>query len=457
MSRVPARLAPEPAPLAPGSGPGRRLAWLDALRGIAALAVVFDHMGTLLLQPARDYLYQWFSGGQYGVFVFFLVSGYIIPASLERKGSVRGFWVSRAFRLYPLYLLAVVASIAAWRLGLGPVHGAENDKLTWLYSQAAMMSNLLAGTDVPNVIWTLSFEMVFYLLLTALFTFRVHRHSARYAVAAAIGAVALGGILPMSALNRTALGPRNVALLADVVILAGLVLAVSGRRIPRAAGVALAAGAGLILLLFNQSYPYPWSGLTILALMFTGTMLYRAERGDFDRRKAAVIAVAVFALTVAAGLWHSRAWHLAPAAARQWDYQWVSSLLLAGATVGIGLALRHRKVPAALAWLGLVSYSVYLLHPLVLNAYRAIPVLHHSHSLAVQILLAAGIVAVILAGSGLSYRLVEAPMQRYGRRVARALQDRFGPDQITAGPAAATVASPDPDAAPMPAREAGQP
>jgi peptidoglycan/LPS O-acetylase OafA/YrhL len=38
---------------------------------------------------------------QYGVFVFFLVSGYIVPASLERKGSVHGFWVSRVFRLYP--------------------------------------------------------------------------------------------------------------------------------------------------------------------------------------------------------------------------------------------------------------------------------------------------------------------------------------------------------------------
>lgn len=348
---------------------------------------------------------------------------------------MRGFWVSRAFRLYPLYGLAIVASVVAWRLGLGPVHGAENDPLTWLYSQLAMMSNLLSGPNVPNVIWTLSFEMVFYLLLTVLFTFRVHRHSAGYALAAAIGAVLLGGVLPMSALNQTALGPRGVALVADVVVLAGLALAVSGRRAARAAGAALAAGAGLTLLLFNQSYPYPWSGLTILALMFTGTMLYRAERGEFGRRPAALIAVAVFALTVAAGLWHSRVLDLAPAATRQWQFQWVTSLVLAGATFAAGLAFRRRKVPAALAWLGLVSYSVYLLHPLVLNAYRAIPVMHQSHPLGVQIALAAGIVAVTLAGSALSYRLVEAPMQRYGRRVARALAHRFGPDQLTDRPA----------------------
>ncbi|HJZ09004.1 MAG TPA: acyltransferase family protein, partial [Trebonia sp.] len=71
------------------AGTTSRLAWLDALRGFAALCVVFDHGSTLLVLPARDFLYQWFNFGEYGVFVFFLVSGYIVPASLERKGSLR--------------------------------------------------------------------------------------------------------------------------------------------------------------------------------------------------------------------------------------------------------------------------------------------------------------------------------------------------------------------------------
>ena len=92
---------------------GRRLAWLDAMRGFAALCVVFDHMGDVVLQRVHDGVYTVVDTGQYGVFVFFLVSGYIIPASLERKGSVRGFWVSRGFRLYPLYILAIGLSIRA--------------------------------------------------------------------------------------------------------------------------------------------------------------------------------------------------------------------------------------------------------------------------------------------------------------------------------------------------------
>ncbi len=110
-------------PTLPGSVPappkGRRLAWLDAMRGFAALCVVFDHMGSLVLQRPHDLVYDVLDTGQYGVFVFFLVSGYIIPASLERKGSVRGFWVSRVFRLYPLYIVAIALSLLAFKTGFG--------------------------------------------------------------------------------------------------------------------------------------------------------------------------------------------------------------------------------------------------------------------------------------------------------------------------------------------------
>jgi peptidoglycan/LPS O-acetylase OafA/YrhL len=202
---VPETTASETARYRRGAG---RLAWLDALRGFAALCVVYDHGSTLVLQPSRGFLYHVFNFGQYGVFVFFLVSGYIVPASLERKGSVRSFWISRAFRLYPMYLVALMLAALAYWTGYGTIMGAEHHPLTSAASWLLMLPNLLTGANVPNVTWTLSYEMVFYLLLAALFSWRIHRFSGGYATACAVAALALGGVLPMAAITH-AVGQGN--------------------------------------------------------------------------------------------------------------------------------------------------------------------------------------------------------------------------------------------------------
>jgi peptidoglycan/LPS O-acetylase OafA/YrhL len=399
-----------------------RLAWLDALRGFAALCVVFDHGSTLLLRPVRDLLYQWFDFGQYGVFVFFLVSGYIVPASLERKGSVRSFWVSRAFRLYPMYAVALVGSAVAYQTGRGTINGAEHDPFTSVASWLLMLPNVLTGPNVPNVTWTLSYEMVFYLLLAALFGWKIHTHSGGYALGCAIAAAALGGVLPLAALSdwtrHAGHGPLLLDVTADAVVIAGIALAMISRRLPGTIGATVAALAGLTLVTVNQGYPYPWSGFTILALMFTGTLIYRAERGQVSWPVAAWITGAVLALTIIAGLWHGAAY------GQQWGAQWVTSIAGAAVTFGIGLAVKNRKIPRFVAWLGLISYSVYLLHPLIFNAYRTVRALHRTHAMGTQVLLMAAITAVIIALSGITYYLVERPMQRLGRRVAKYLEAR---------------------------------
>jgi peptidoglycan/LPS O-acetylase OafA/YrhL len=419
----------------------RRLAWLDALRGFAALCVVFDHGSTLLLEPARDFLYHVLNLGQYGVFVFFLVSGYIIPASLERKGSVRSFWISRAFRLYPMYLVAIALSALAYYTRLGTLDGAEHHPLASVTSWALILPNLLTGTNVPNVTWTLSYEMVFYLLLAALFSWNVHRRSGTYAVGCAIAALALGGILPMAALTHWAgsagHGQFYLSLTADALILSGIALSVTGRAGLARVGATVAALCALTLLTVNQSYPYPWSGFTILGLMFTGTLIYRAGQGQVKKVTAACVVAVVLAATVAAGLWHGYSY------GGQWRAQWVSSIVLAAVTFGIGMAVRNFRIPNALAWLGLVSYSVYLLHPLIFNVYKSIPVLHQHHPISTQLWLAAVIVIVILAASAATYYGIEKPMQRLGRRVAKAFPDAPAP-LASPPPASASPASPAP-------------
>ena len=433
----------------------RRLAWLDALRGFAALCVVFDHGSTLLLLPVRSFLYQWLNLGQYGVFVFFLVSGYIVPASLERKGSVRGFWISRAFRLYPMFVLVLVLSAVAHATGHGTVANAGTHPVAAVLGWLFMMQNLAAGLNVPVVTWTLSYEMVFYLLLAGLFSWGVHRRSGWYATAFAVGAVALGGILPMAALGHWSNRPGDDGALVlnaitDALLLAGLGLTVLSRSWPAKAGASLAAVVALVLVTFNQGYPYPWSGCVILALMFTGTAIYRVLGGATplhppawggfappypphgrtrkrrappalwlgsawlrrSRRLTGVFVVLVFVGLTVAGDWHGARYGY------HWQVQWATSVLLAGATFGVGLAVRRMRIPRWCAWLGVISYSVYLLHPLVFDAYRSIPVLHRKHTMPDQFLFFFGLLAVIIGLSALTYYLVEKPMQRLGRRVA---------------------------------------
>lgn len=409
-----------------------RLAWLDALRGIAALCVVFDHFSYHDLQHVHSVVFSFVDPGLYGIAVFFLVSGFIVPASLERGGSVRRFWVGRLFRLYPLFVAAIGIVLIMHEFSIGTLRGADATPRTAVVSHLLMLSDLLDVPSVINVFWTLAFEMVFYLLLTALFVLGLHRRSASYALTFAVAGLALGGVLPAVALSHSALGATKVAMIADALIIAGLVLAVSGRPVPRLAGASVAAATGLVLLVGNDRR-IPTEGFVILALMFTGTMLYRWQQGQYGRKPAIWTAVAVFGLIMAAGAWHIGQ-VAAPAAGQAGTpRRWVISLGLAGLTFAVGLALRNRAFPRVLAWLGLVSYSVYVLHYPVIYLYEKIPYTRAPHPIAIQLLMAAAFLAVLLAVAAVSYRVVERPMQLLGRRAGRALDARYGSDQVTAG------------------------
>jgi peptidoglycan/LPS O-acetylase OafA/YrhL len=270
--------------------------------------------------------------------------------------------------------------------------------------------------------------MIFSVLLTALFTAGLHKRSGWYAGAFAVGALLLGGLLPTVWLSFSSLGLTPVALASDVLIMGGIAVAVVGRGLPRAVGAWVAAAAGLVLVAVNGRKS-PYEGLTILALMFTGTMLYRAEQGQFGRWRATLVATGIFAAAIIAGAWHI------PGTVPQdqtalVQREWVMSVALAGLTFAIGMALRNLRVPAVLAWLGVVSYSVYLLHPLFLDAYDNLPFAPGDHQpIWLQLGAAAVFLAVLLACCAGTYYLLEAPMQRLGRRVAARLDARFGPDR----------------------------
>lgn len=374
-----------------------RLEWLDALRGIAVLAVVFEHLSYFLFASFRSELLGVVHPGTFGVTLFFLVSGYIVPASLERGGDLRRFWVSRVFRLYPLWLVTVLLVLAVGLLGFGP---RPDTKWSTLLANATMLQDPLGAPALLNVLWTLSYEMVFYLLLSALFLVGRHRHSAWIALALTACALVGGG---------------------SVVLIAAAILALAA--LPSTWRTAGGASLGVLivgLLAFNQRGS-AWEGFAILATMFAGTTVYRAQHGQTSWRSALLTGGAVLGGVGVAAWRHGGVWFLGetPGAARIW---WVS-VVLAAATFGGGLLWRPRKFPRAPVWVGLISYSVYLLHQGV--AFAGLPLLREAGQGPWWLAGAgAGIyLLVLLAVCYLSYRLVERTGQRLGRRLWR---DRIG-------------------------------
>jgi peptidoglycan/LPS O-acetylase OafA/YrhL len=186
-------------------------------------------------------------------------------AWLERKGSIRSFWVSRACRLYPLYLVAVGVMIVLWACGIGSLAGMNSDPVTSSFADVFMLQSVLWAPTLPNVVWSLAYEMVFYLMLTALFLGGVHRRSSRYALVFGAAAVALGGILNPGTLSYSLFTPGVVVAITDSVVLAGLVLALAGRGRTRTAGAALAAATGMLVVIFNSGYAAPWESFTIFS------------------------------------------------------------------------------------------------------------------------------------------------------------------------------------------------
>ncbi|MGC5013744.1 acyltransferase family protein [Streptosporangium sp. DT93] len=374
-----------------------RLAWLDALRGLGAVAVMLEHLLPWFMPSLRPY---WFNLGMYGVLVFFLVSGYIIPVSLERRGDVRAFWISRVFRLYPIYLLVVAGVLVAaiWM----PVREQVPRDLSSVSAHATMLLDVVHRGGLADTMWTLSYEMVFYLVVTALFVGGAHRASGTIAVVFGTVAVVAGLVLTGPLLD----GPWP-AYVSGPVFLAGLACLIGG-RFRRSAAYVLGAMA-LVLLLFSGFVP--WLGAVILAVMFAGTAIRRWEEGAGGLAPVAVTAV----LVGVAPIWAPQAgwWWVQPG-------PWLVTMAMAGATFAGGMALRERRLPRFLVWLGLVSYSVYLLHHPLLRIFHAVVGDVRAAGPAVQLSLSAVFVLAVLGLSLLTYRYVELPMQRLGRRLARA-------------------------------------
>lgn len=424
ISPLTRRSAPATA-AAPAGAAGARLGWLDALRGIAALVVALHHFDVLRMVPFGGFVWRHFDMGVFGVMLFFLVSGYIIPASLERRGDVRAFWIGRIFRIYPAVIVAFVVAMLMLPDGDGSVALLRtDDDLVSLVANGLMLQDVLGVINGMNVTWTLTYEMVFYFFVTALFTRGLHRHSGRIALGCAVVAVVAGTALTHHIITNGLGSPRLLLLIVTPVVLLGFAGVLSRSRVLNSTGAVLLGVTGLVLVTLNTRAP-SFETWMIFATMFAGTAVYRAQHGQLARRPVLLVCAGVVLAGMLVGYLYNRGEVLQYTWTSGWK-AWSLSYLAAWLLFGIGYLLRERRFPKVLTWLGAVSFSVYLLHiPLLHTIAPLLGIPPMPSSVLGRLAWTAIFLGAVLGASYLMYRLVELPMQRVGRRVQKAVDRRW--------------------------------
>jgi peptidoglycan/LPS O-acetylase OafA/YrhL len=136
----------------------KRITVLDGWRGIAIALVLVDHIQHSLL---RGYLRPWTQTGQHGVTIFFVLSGFLITSKLlEGPINLRRFYIRRFFRLMPaawtyLAALGLLGLILRNPLVSFPELGA------CVFFYRNFFTPSVAG--LTGHFWSLSLEEQFYL------------------------------------------------------------------------------------------------------------------------------------------------------------------------------------------------------------------------------------------------------------------------------------------------------
>lgn len=157
------------------------LGGLQALRGVAALAVVVHHALEIANGPA------WLTRvGAAGVDVFFVISGFVMLYS--SRGLTGGaFLLRRLARIVPLYWLTTLGFVAL------AASGAAFQSLD--VNPRRVIGSLLFFSPDPvlSVGWTLNYEMYFYLLFAAVIAVGLFRAAALVIPAVLLAAVIFAG------------------------------------------------------------------------------------------------------------------------------------------------------------------------------------------------------------------------------------------------------------------------
>lgn len=323
---------------------GHRNPRIDLIRGISILLVLLHHFNIAyrLNDTPLAELISWDAvravvrNGNYGVTMFFVISGYLITSNANRRWpdfarmDLRGFYVLRVARIVPclLLLLGVADILALSGIAIFQNHAPQGTQVSlWVVNLASLTfwMNVLIGlygwVNYPlGVLWSLSVEEVFYLTFPLLCVLlrRPSRLIAFWAV-----------IIVVGPLYRAAhQGDEGDFLYSYFACFDGIAIGCC---------TALLAGKRPMPLLAR--WPVQILTLTLIAFLYL----------SYPISETNILGVTVMALGTA--------------------------LLLIGAHHGHG-EISQGRAGAGLRWFGRHSYELYLLHLLVLGAMRSILVTH---------------------------------------------------------------------------------
>lgn len=158
----------------------RRFEFLDGLRGIAALLVVFFHFNNRLAESSiplfPDFIDSFLNLGHLGVEIFFALSGFVIAYSIRNQTItfpfIGKFFIRRSIRLDPPYWIIVFILVALSAIGnLFKTAPYQLPGFTEITINLFYLSDFLETPKILPVSWTLAFEIQFYLFLVLLVKF----------------------------------------------------------------------------------------------------------------------------------------------------------------------------------------------------------------------------------------------------------------------------------------------
>lgn len=149
---------------------------LEGLRGVAAFAVLLDHLASTHAPSAAVHVdpvfrppaipFAWVDLATLAVLIFFLLSGYVIGLSVNRPyhpSKLGPYFARRALRILPVYLAAVVLG---WVMSPARPTLDALGHLLFLQNSGANATVSLLAANPP--LWSLAYEAAFYLVFPLL-------------------------------------------------------------------------------------------------------------------------------------------------------------------------------------------------------------------------------------------------------------------------------------------------